>query len=181
MSVQSFGYNILNAKVKTLTAQNDLILSTIDASGYGREYTQRINGPNVGNPNDYVLNIFEKGPAGQASKDMITISTTNGGAPPFNDTYLTLTSNVITLDGWVYNTNNASIGQVKIDMSGTSVEVAKQNVKATSLILITPVSQLGIGCWVEAGVPTDNKFTIKVPTALTADAYFNFNVLTYPP
>ena len=184
MSVHSFRNHILSAEVKSLSSQDNLQLSTIDISGFGREYTQRINGPNVGNPNNYVFNIYEKAPAGQASNDIITISTTNNGAPPFNNTYLVLKANEITLDGWIYHTNNTSIGQAKIDISGTSVAVPKQNVKAASIILITPVSQLGIGCWVEAGVnvaaPADNFFTIKVPTALTADAYFNYNVLTYP-
>lgn len=186
MSVQSFGANILDARVKSLAAQHDLILSTIDASGYGREYTHHINGPNVGNPNDYKFSIFEKGPAGQASKDIITVTTTNNGSPPFNDTYTTIKSNVITLDGWVFNSaNNPSVGRAKIDISGTEVAINRQDVKEDSVIVITPISQLGVGCWVEAGVnvntPQNDWFTIKVPTALTADAYFNYNILTYPP
>jgi hypothetical protein len=186
MSVQSFGFNILDAKVKSLTAQHDLHLSTIDASGYGREYTHHINGPNVGNPNNYVFSVYEKGPAGQANQDLITVTTTNAGAPPFNDTYMTIKPNVITLDGWVWNTaNNPSVGRAEIDISNTEVAIPRQNVKAGSVILVTPISQLGIGCWVEAGVnvntPADNFFTIKVPTALTAAAFFNYNILTYPP
>jgi hypothetical protein len=181
MSVSSFGTNILDAKVKSLSAQNDLLLSTMDASGFGREYTHHINGPNVANPNNYVFKLYEKVTAGQSSRDLITVTTSGG--PPFTNAFLNLKSDVITIDGDVYFKNSPSFGRAKIDISGTAIIVPRQDVKAASIIVVTPISQLGIGCWVEAGMngatPADNFFTIKVGTALTADAFVNYAILTY--
>lgn len=179
MSVQSFGANILDAKVKSLAAQHDLHLSTIDASGYGREYTHRINGPNVGNPNNYVFSIFEKGPAGQANQDILTITTTNNGAPPFNDTYMTLKANVITLDGWVFNSaNNPSVGHATIPNGSAQVVVNRQDVTTNSIILLTPTKNID-KLWVEAGVPAANQFTIKTDANVPADIKINYNILFY--
>jgi hypothetical protein len=185
MSVQSFGANILDARVKSLDAQNNLTLSTVtdDTNSYGRSYTHKINGPNVANPNDYVFNLFEKATAGQASRDLITVTTTNTGAPPFNNSFLTLKSNVITLDGDLFFKNSPSFGQAQIDISGTQVIVPKPNVRAaTSVILVTPTRNIDI-IWVEAGVngstPANDFFTIKVGSAVTANTLINYAIVVY--
>jgi len=97
MSVQSFGNMILNPKVKSLTAQHDLQISSITDynAPFGRAYTHSMNSPNdVTNPNNYQLNIYEKIGGAQNSHDLIAVSASNStGSGPFNTTNLTIDSN----------------------------------------------------------------------------------------
>jgi hypothetical protein len=189
MSVQSFGNNILAAKVKTLQAQHDLQLSNMDASGYGFDYTHHINGPNVTNPNNYVFNLFERAAGGQQSRDIITVSSANNGTPPFNEAFLTLKADYITFDGLTNFVNNNNNGQAIIASGATSVVVTGgiQNVTANSVILLTQASpdtggtSIYIPLLVAAGVPANGDFTISTPTAITVTGgvKVNYSIVKY--
>lgn len=188
MSVQSFGANILDAKVKSLKAQHDLQLSTIDANGFGREYTHHINGPNVANPNNYVFSIYEKGVAGEASSNVITVTTSNGGAPPFNNTFLSLKASEINIDGLTNFINNANNGQATLTAGAApSKEVTGgiQNVTTSSVIMLTQASpntggtNVAIPLYVEAGVSGNGKFTIYTTATLAVDVKVNYSIVKY--
>jgi hypothetical protein len=188
MSVQSFGYNILNAKVKNLQAQHDLQLSNMDASGYGFEYTHHLNGPNDANPNNYVFNMFEKAAGGQQTNNFITLSSTNSGTPPFNNSFMNLKASEITFDGLTNFINNANNGQATLAIGAApSIEVTGgiQNVTANSVILLTQASpntggaDLTIPLYVEAGVSGNGKFTIYTTATLVVAVKVNYSIVKY--
>lgn len=188
MSVQSFGANILDAKVKSLTSQHDLILSNMDANGVGREYTHRINGPNVASPNNYSITAFEKATGGAtATKQFLTFETQNGGSPPFTTQVLTLEATEINISGITNFLNNPNNGQATLAIGAApSIEVSGiQNVTANSVILLTQASpntggtNVAINLYVEAGVSGAGKFTIYTTDTLAVAVKVNYSVVKY--
>ena len=180
MSVQSFGTNILAAKVKSLEAQHDLILSNVtDNVQYGHTYTHHINGPNVANPNDYIFSVYENSATGNHSATLMSATTlSTSGTPPFNVTALSLDADLITFQGLVNIKNSAGSGQATLAIGAApSIEVTGglQDLTTNSVIILTQASpntggtDVAIPLYVEAGVSGNGKFTIYT-TATTAVA-----------
>jgi hypothetical protein len=189
MSVQSFGNNILDAKVKTLTSQHDVILSNLDSSGYGHKYTHHINGPNVANPNDYIFNVSEYSATGNTLNDTIMSLTTlaTSGTPPFNVTTLTLDANLVAINGLV-DIKGAGSGQATLAVGAApSIEVTGglQDLTTSSVIMLTQASpntggaDLTIPLYVQSGVSGNGKFTIYTTSTLVTAVKVNYFVAKF--
>ena len=188
MSVNSFGYNIIDTSVKSLESRSDVRLTNISQPTipYGRSYTHHINGPNAPNPNNYEFRVSDALSTGNANQVLIGVTANNPTVgQPFNETFLSFAATEITFSGLINFTNNAGCGTAIMPVGGSIVVsggLGLQNVVPTSIIMVTQASpntggtDVAVPLYVVAGT---QQFTINTDDTIAVPVTINWFVAKY--